>query len=199
MYVPWWICSMDAWETGAQALRLRDSSESGQYGGNELPCQTSAFSECSCYIMCLWTHTNGKVLSLTGTFIQYVSKVNLSCLNIFWNRANGRVLNTELLYTDFKLQVIFVLSFTELFRKAFSSLIRTDCNLLAFATVQCVHVCVCVFDLFLYTRQVPQGWKVSMLIDTYPHKALRKIKVTICNHQADSQLYVWLDVWSGEL
>ena len=26
-----------------------------------------------------------------------------------------------------------------------------------------------------------------------------KIKVIICNLQADSQLYVWPDVWSGDL
>ena len=28
--------------------------------------------------------------------------------------------------------------------------------------------------------------KVSMLTHTYPHKPLRKIKATICNHQPDS-------------
>ena len=33
----------------------------------------------------------------------------------------------------------------------------------------------------------------------YPHKPSRKIEVTICNHQADSPLYVWPDVWSGDL
>ena len=43
------------------------------------------------------------------------------------------------------------------------------------------------------------GDKVSMLTYTYPHKPLRKIKVTICNRQADSPLYVWPDVWSGDL
>ena len=31
-----------------------------------------------------------------------------------------------------------------------------------------------------------------MLTHTYPHKPLRMIKVTICNHQADSPLYVGL-------
>ena len=36
--------------------------------------------------------------------------------------------------------------------------------------------------------------EVSMLNHTYPHKPLRKIKVTTCNHQADSPLYVWSDV-----
>ena len=36
--------------------------------------------------------------------------------------------------------------------------------------------------------------KVSMLTHIYPHKPLRKIEVTICNHQADSPLYVWPDV-----
>ena len=36
-----------------------------------------------------------------------------------------------------------------------------------------------------------------MLTHTYPHKPLSKIKVIICNHQADSQLssYVWPDIW----
>ena len=33
-----------------------------------------------------------------------------------------------------------------------------------------------------------EGDKVSMLTHTYPHKLLRKIEVTICNHQADSPL-----------
>ena len=43
--------------------------------------------------------------------------------------------------------------------------------------------------------QLPFGAdKVSMLTHTYPHKPLRKIKVTIFNHQADSPLYVWPDV-----
>ena len=36
--------------------------------------------------------------------------------------------------------------------------------------------------------------KVSILTHTYPHKLPRKIRVTICNHQADNQLYVWPDV-----
>ena len=27
----------------------------------------------------------------------------------------------------------------------------------------------------------------------------RSVKVTICNHQADNPLYVWPDVWSGDL
>ena len=43
------------------------------------------------------------------------------------------------------------------------------------------------------------GDKVNMLAHTYPHKPLRKIKVTICNYQADSPLYVWPDVWSDDL
>ena len=38
------------------------------------------------------------------------------------------------------------------------------------------------------------GDEVSMLTHTYPYKPPRKIKVTICNHQADNQLYVWSDV-----
>ena len=42
---------------------------------------------------------------------------------------------------------------------------------------------------------------VGMLTHIYLHKLLKKIKMIICNHQADSSLYmyVWLDVWSGEL
>ena len=37
-----------------------------------------------------------------------------------------------------------------------------------------------------------EGDKVNMITNTctYPHKALRKLKVTICNQQADSPLYV---------
>ena len=34
----------------------------------------------------------------------------------------------------------------------------------------------------------------SMLTHMYTHQPLRKIKMTICNHQADSPLYVWPDV-----
>ena len=46
----------------------------------------------------------------------------------------------------------------------------------------------------LATFKLPLGDdKVSMLSHTYPHKPLRKTKVTICNHQADSPLYVWAD------
>ena len=41
--------------------------------------------------------------------------------------------------------------------------------------------------------------KVSMLTHTHPHKPLRKIKVATCNHQADSSLFVWPGVWSGDL
>ena len=38
------------------------------------------------------------------------------------------------------------------------------------------------------------GDKVSMWTHTYPHNPPRKIKVTICSHQADNPLYVWSDV-----
>ena len=31
-----------------------------------------------------------------------------------------------------------------------------------------------------------------MLTHTYPHKSLRKIEVTICNHQVDSPFVLWL-------
>ena len=40
----------------------------------------------------------------------------------------------------------------------------------------------------------PHNTIVSMLTHTYPHKPLRKTKLTICNHQADSPLYVWPDI-----
>ena len=38
-----------------------------------------------------------------------------------------------------------------------------------------------------------------MLTHTHPPKPPRKIKVTICSQQADSPLYAWSDVWSGDL
>ena len=38
----------------------------------------------------------------------------------------------------------------------------------------------------------------SFYTHLHPHKTTRYTKVTICNHQADSQLYVWQDVWSGD-
>ena len=34
----------------------------------------------------------------------------------------------------------------------------------------------------------------TLLIHTYPHKPQSKTKATICNHQADSPLYVWSDL-----
>ena len=39
----------------------------------------------------------------------------------------------------------------------------------------------------------------GVITHTYPHKPMTKIKVTICNHQAESPLYVWFGVWSGDL
>ena len=58
-----------------------------------------------------------------------------------------------------------------------------------------------VSKIILYSR-TPQssptlrGDKVSTCILTYthPHKPMRKIKVTICNHQTDIPLDVWPDV-----
>ena len=51
----------------------------------------------------------------------------------------------------------------------------------------------------LYHHETPLGvHKVSMFNHTYPHKPLREIKVTICDHQADSSVYVWTDVWPGD-
>ena len=44
-----------------------------------------------------------------------------------------------------------------------------------------------------------RGDKVSMLTHTYSHKPPRKIRVARCSHQADNPLYVWPDVWSGDL
>ena len=42
---------------------------------------------------------------------------------------------------------------------------------------------------------------VCTLTHAYPHKQkpLRKMKVTICNHQVDNPLCVWPDVWSDDL
>ena len=45
----------------------------------------------------------------------------------------------------------------------------------------------------LYTGTLV-GDTVSMLTHAYPHKPPRKIKVTMCNHQAENPLYVWLAV-----
>ena len=54
--------------------------------------------------------------------------------------------------------------------------------------------------VFIYVDSL-KGDNASMLTHTcqyvnpyIPTQPLRKIKVTICNHQADSQLYVWPDV-----
>ena len=46
----------------------------------------------------------------------------------------------------------------------------------------------------MYNPIFTVGDKMSMLTHTYPHKALRKTKVTICNHQTDSPVDVWPDV-----
>ena len=51
---------------------------------------------------------------------------------------------------------------------------------------------------------IKKGWlvkgdKVSVLTHTYKNLPLRKIEVTMCNHQADSPLDVYPDVWSGDL
>ena len=50
------------------------------------------------------------------------------------------------------------------------------------------------YYLFLLSGQSHEGDKVSALIHTYLHKALRKTEVTICNHQPDISLYVQHDV-----
>ena len=60
----------------------------------------------------------------------------------------------------------------------------------------------CVFHQMCHLcpwRGVGGGDKVSLWTHTYPHNPPRKIKVTICSHQADNPLYVWSDVWSGDL
>ena len=40
--------------------------------------------------------------------------------------------------------------------------------------------------ILLYSSLTLLVYKVSMSTNTYPHKPLRTIKVTICNHQADT-------------
>ena len=56
-----------------------------------------------------------------------------------------------------------------------------------------------VYTAFVFYRMTLRSDKGSMLTHTYPHKPPRKIYMAICNHQADDQLYVWPDVWSGDL
>ena len=64
-----------------------------------------------------------------------------------------------------------------------------------------IYSCRGFFSLYLIRQFEPyiqlstlcmplEGDKVSMLTHAYPHKPMRKIKVTIYNHQADSQVYV---------
>ena len=50
---------------------------------------------------------------------------------------------------------------------------------------------------FSFKENIPWGDKVSMLTHIYLHKHQRKIRQTICNHQADSPLNAWLDclIW----
>ena len=58
-------------------------------------------------------------------------------------------------------------------------------------------MCISFAELFhkVFISIIPFGGdKVSMLTHTYPHKPLRKIKMTICNHQVDSPLHVWSDL-----
>ena len=54
---------------------------------------------------------------------------------------------------------------------------------------------------FFFHKALAHFWgnKVSMLEHTYPHKPQMKIRVTIYSHQAESLLFVWPDVWSGDL
>ena len=48
-------------------------------------------------------------------------------------------------------------------------------------------------------RTTLKGDKMNMLTHTYTHKHLRKIKLTICNHQGDSPFYFGPDVYSGDV
>ena len=63
-----------------------------------------------------------------------------------------------------------------------------------------ISLCFCL-QYSPYSRKTRRVIKVStgMLIHKYPHKPLRKIKVTICNHQDDSQCYLWPYVHFGDL
>ena len=76
--------------------------------------------------------------------------------------------------------------------------------------VLCKEVCMhkslnlTPFPKFILQFCIHKDWtlgddKGSMLTHTYPLKDLRKIEVTTCNRQADSPLYVWPDVWSGDM
>ena len=51
------------------------------------------------------------------------------------------------------------------------------------------HFMKCPIELEI-SENDPRGDKVSMTQHD-SHKPLRKIKVTTCNHQADSPLFVW--------
>ena len=43
------------------------------------------------------------------------------------------------------------------------------------------------------------GCRTTVLTHTYPHKPVRKIKVTVCYLQVDSPIYLWPDVCFGDL
>ena len=52
----------------------------------------------------------------------------------------------------------------------------------------------------IHKGQTLGGDKVSMFTHTHTHANPRgRLKVSICNQQGDSPLYVWPDVWSGDL
>ena len=60
-------------------------------------------------------------------------------------------------------------------------------------TVESPKISVVFIDSLFHTGSSPNSLgddKVSMLTHTYPHKPQGRNKVTICNHQADSPLYV---------
>ena len=66
----------------------------------------------------------------------------------------------------------------------------------------CEKILKVCLSVFVYITVSPRscmyralrGDKVSMLSHIYPHKPLRKIELAICSPQADSPLYVWLNV-----
>ena len=87
-------------------------------------------------------------------------------------------------------------------------LIVVAAGIMSYHHVHRYGLCSCILLVFLsrfslhvrhYSLYSLGGNEVSMLTRTYSHKPLRKMKVTICNHLADNQLFVWPDVWSGEL
>ena len=67
-------------------------------------------------------------------------------------------------------------------------------NLSTFIAQYCALVCYYHQKAPLIPYYTVNTWNSVVNPSVYPHNTLRKIQVTICNHQADTPLYVWPDV-----